>query len=103
MALIVTLPLGLTQVDDIEFTWDALFAVAALGVFGTALAYLLAANNAGRYGSTRTSVTTYLIPIVSLLLGALVRNETVQAIAVIGCGVALVGAFLAGRVRDSRV
>jgi drug/metabolite transporter (DMT)-like permease len=103
VALAVTLPIGLTQVGDIEFAWDALLAVAALGVFGTALAYLLAANNAGRYGSTRTSVTTYLIPVVALLLGAVVRDETVQIIAVIGCGVALVGAFLAGRVRDSRV
>jgi drug/metabolite transporter (DMT)-like permease len=102
-ALVMTLPFGLPHVGEVDFTWHALAAVAALGVFGTALAYLLAANNAGRYGPTRTSITTYLIPVVALFLGALIRDETVHAIAIVGCGVALLGAFLAGRVRDSRV
>jgi hypothetical protein len=34
---------------------------------------------------------------VSLALGALVRNETVAVLAVLGCAVALFGAWLAGR------
>lgn len=101
-ALLMTVPFAVPHVDEINFTWSALLAIAALGVFGTALAYLLAANNAGRYGPTRTSVTTYLIPVVALFLGAVIRDETVQVIAVVGCVVALVGAFLAGRVRDPR-
>jgi drug/metabolite transporter (DMT)-like permease len=96
----MTVPFAVPHVDDIDFAWPALAAVAALGVFGTALAYLLAANNAGRYGPTRTSVTTYLIPIVALFLGAVVRDETVRLVAVLGCIVALLGAYLAGRVRD---
>jgi drug/metabolite transporter (DMT)-like permease len=101
VAFAVTLPFGLLHVDEVQFAWAPFCALVALGVFGTALAYLLAANNAGRYGSTRTSITTYLIPIVALCLGAAIRDETVAIIAVVGCVVALVGAYLAGRVRDS--
>ena len=71
--------------------------IVALGVLGTSFAYVIAATNAGRLGSTRASVTTYIIPVVSLALGALVRNETVAVLAVLGCAVALFGAWLAGR------
>ena len=54
-------------------------------------------SNAGRLGATRASVTTYLIPVVSLALGAVVRDEKVYLLSVLGCAVALVGAFLTGR------
>ena len=97
VALALTLPFGLVHVDEIEFAWGPLFAVIGLGVLGTSFAYVLAATNAGRLGSTRASVTTYIIPVVSLLLGALIRNEAVAALAVVGCAVALFGAWLAGR------
>ncbi len=97
VALALTLPFGLTHLDEIEFAWGPLFAVIALGVLGTSFAYVLAATNAGRLGSTRASVTTYIIPVVSLLLGALIRDEAVAVLAVAGCAVALLGAWLAGR------
>lgn len=97
VALALTLPFGLTHLDEIEFAWGPLFAVVALGVLGTSFAYVLAATNAGRLGSTRASVTTYIIPVVSLLLGALIRDEAVAVLAVVGCAVALFGAWLAGR------
>ena len=41
--------------------------------------------------------SVYLIPVVSLLLGALVRHEQVATLSIVGCAVALVGAWLAGR------
>jgi drug/metabolite transporter (DMT)-like permease len=37
----------------------------------------------------------YLIPVVSLLLGALVRREHVDALSIAGCAVALAGAYVA--------
>lgn len=97
VALALTLPFGLTHVDEVEFAWGPFLAVVALGVLGTSFAYVLAATNAGRLGSTRASVTTYIIPVVSLLLGALIRDEAVAVLAVVGCAVALLGAWLAGR------
>ena len=97
VALVLTLPLGLTQVGKVHFTWSALFAMLALGSLGTALAYVAMANNAGRLGSSRASASIYLIPVVSLLLGALVRHESVEVLSVVGCAVALAGAFIATR------
>ncbi|MEI8239066.1 MAG: DMT family transporter [Actinomycetota bacterium] len=97
VALALTLPIGLTQVGKIHFTWSAFFAMLALGALGTALAYVAMANNAGRLGSSRASASIYLIPVVSLFLGAVVRHESVAVLSVLGCTVALVGAYLASR------
>ena len=73
--------------------------MVGLGVGGTGIAYALATTLAGRVGSTRTSVTTYIVPVVALFLGAIVRDEVVAGLALAGCGVALAGAFLTNRSR----
>ena len=96
-ALVMTLPLGLTGINDIDFAWSPLVMIVLLGVFGTGLAYVMTVSNAGRLGATRASVTTYLIPVVALALGALIRNESVDPLSILGCAIALVGAYLAGR------
>ena len=72
-------------------------AMLALGALGTALAYVVMAESAGRIGSSRASASIYLIPVVSLLLGSLVRHEHVAALSVAGSAVALCGAWLASR------
>jgi drug/metabolite transporter (DMT)-like permease len=94
VALALTVPFAVPAVDDVRWAWWPCTAVLLLGVLGTALAYVLAADNAGRLGSTRASVTTYIIPVVSLLLGAAIRNEAVFVLALIGCALALCGAYL---------
>jgi drug/metabolite transporter (DMT)-like permease len=102
VATVATLPFGLPHVADIELHTGPVLAVVALGVLGTALAFVGAAANAGRFGSTRASVTAYLIPVVALGLGALVRNESVSGLAVIGCAVAVVGAYIASKSARAR-
>lgn len=97
VAFVLTAPWGLATVGEARFEWGATMATVGLGVLGTALAYVLMADNAGRLGSSRASASVYLIPVVSLALGAVVRDEEVVAWSVVGCGVALVGAWLAGR------
>ena len=37
--------------------------------------------------------------VVSLLLGSLVRHESVAALAIVGCGIAVLGAYLTNRAR----
>jgi drug/metabolite transporter (DMT)-like permease len=97
VALVLTAPLGLANIGDVHFAWHSLLATMALGVFGTAIAYVLMVDNAGRLGSSRASASVYLIPVVSLGLGAVVRDEHVASLSIVGCAVALVGAWLAGR------
>lgn len=99
VALVLTTPLGIHGLRSSTFAWHSLFAMIGLGVFGTAIAYVMMADNAGRFGSTRASASTYLIPVVALALGVVVRDEPVALLAVVGSAVALSGAFLAGRAR----
>jgi drug/metabolite transporter (DMT)-like permease len=66
-------------------------------VLGTGAAYVLTATNVGRLGSTRASVTTYVIPVVALVLGVALRDEDVAVLATVGSIVALLGAYLTNR------
>ena len=75
VASLLLTPFGVAAVGGSEFAWGSAVAVALLGAFGTGVAYVLMAGNAGRYGSTRAASTTYLIPGVSLLLGVTFRDE----------------------------
>lgn len=90
-------PAGLATIPDSSFEPGALAAVAILGVVGTGIARSLAATLAGRAGAPRMSTTTYLIPVVAIVLGVLFRNETVEPVALGGVVVALLGASLATR------
>ena len=94
VAFVLTTPLGIIGIGDSSFAWRSAIAVAVLGAFGTGLAFVLMASNAGNYGSTRASSTTYLIPPVALALGLVLRNESIGALAVVGSGVAMCGAYL---------
>lgn len=99
IALVLIAPFAIPSFDNIHFAWGPLFAMVGLGVLGTALAFVVMANNAGRLGSTRASVSVYLVPVVSLLLGSLVRHESVAVLAIVGCGIAVLGAYLTNRAR----
>ena len=99
VAFVLVTPFAIPSLDEVQFAWGPFLAVIALGVFGTALAFVVMASNAGRLGSTRASVSVYLVPVVSLLLGALVRHESVAVLAVVGCAIAVLGAYLTNRAR----
>jgi len=51
----------------------------------------------GRVGGTRASVTTYVMPVVSLFLGVVLRSEPIALLSLIGCAIALIGAFVTNR------
>jgi drug/metabolite transporter (DMT)-like permease len=95
-ALLLT-PLGLASIPSSSFSWKAAGSTLALGALGSAVAFVAAATLAGRVGSTRGSTTTYLIPVVSLALGAWVLHESVDVLSVIGSAVVLLGAFVMSR------
>ncbi len=93
MSLLYVTPFGLWGLRSSRFDWGALGAVAVLGVFGTGLAFLLAARVFARVGATRGASFNYLIPVVSIVLGALFRDDHVAALALVGTGLVLTGAF----------
>ena len=51
----------------------------------------------GRVGPTRASIVGYLIPVVALLLGVLLRDDEVGPIAIAGVALVIAGAYLTSR------
>lgn len=97
VALVLTTPLGLASLPSSEWAWPSFWSVVALGVGGTALAYVAMANLVGRAGATRGAVAIYLIPIVAIVLGVWFRSESITMLAIAGIALVLVGAFVTSR------
>ena len=97
LATIWTLPFGLVGLPGSHVELAPLLAVIVLGVVGTGVAYLLMGTLVGRVGPTRASFITYLIPVVSLVLGVVFRDDHVAAIAIAGVALVVTGALLAGQ------
>lgn len=97
----VLLPFAAATAGGSELNLRALAAVVILGVVGTGIVRALSATLAGRVGAPRMSTTTYLIPIIAVVLGTVFRNESVQPIAIAGIAVVLAGAYVATRAIQS--
>jgi drug/metabolite transporter (DMT)-like permease len=97
LATVWTAPFGIVQIAGSTIELGPLVAVIALGVIGTGLAYLIMATLVERVGGTRASFITYLIPVVSLVLGVVFRDDEVAALALVGITLVIAGALAAGR------
>ncbi len=93
-AVLLSTPYGVVGVTDSGFAWGPMIACLALGAGGTGIAFALAAELNGRVGAVRTSIVTYLIPIIAVLLGVLFRDDSITIWAITGTVVVLLGAFL---------
>ncbi len=96
-AVVLTAPYGLAGLPASTFEWRPVLAVLALGALGTGIAFIVATTLVGRVGATRGSVMAYLIPVVALVLGVVVRDENVAALAIAGMAVVLAGAWITSR------
>lgn len=96
-AMVLVLPLGLTQIPGSHWQWDAALAMIPLGVLGTGLAFVLMTTLVGRVGGTRGSIAIYFVPIVAIGLGVMVRGESVEPIALTGAALVLLGAWVTSR------
>ena len=97
VGLLLTAPLGFPDLMAAKWTPVPLLSLVALGVFGTAIANVVMASAAGRFGAARASSTTFLIPVVALVLGVALRGEQVAGLSLVGGVVCLVGAWLMKR------
>jgi drug/metabolite transporter (DMT)-like permease len=72
-------------------------AEAALGLFGTGIAFLIYFTLIERVGATNAAMVTYLVPIVGLACGALYRGEHFGPNVLIGALALITGVWLAQR------
>jgi drug/metabolite transporter (DMT)-like permease len=97
VGLVLTAPLGVPDLIAAHWSVTPLLSLLALGAFGTAIANVLMASAAGRFGAARASGTTFLIPVVALALGVVVLHERVAGLSLAGGLVCLAGAWLMTR------
>ena len=97
LASLYMLPLSLLVDQPFRLPLPSLAAIAsvlALGVLGTAVAfviyYMLIENTSATYVST----VTYIVPIFGVALGVLVLGEQLQWNAYVGCALILVGVMI---------
>ena len=99
VAVVLVLPFAAVGATQSSFDLSSLLAVAALGSLGTALAFFWFTTLIGRVGSTRASVAIYLVPVVAIVLGAALNDETIHAAAILGTALVLAGAYVTSRPR----
>jgi drug/metabolite transporter (DMT)-like permease len=77
--------------------------LAALTLFGTALAQLILYRALRHHGAARTSLVTYLMPPIALFYGAILLDERITAATIGGLALILVGVALgSGALRLAR-
>jgi len=97
VGFVLTAPFGIRGLTRSELALNSAVAVTVLGVVGTGLAFALMATLVGRVGGPRATFITYVIPVVSLVLGAVFLSETVSVAALVGVIVIIGSAVLASR------
>jgi drug/metabolite transporter (DMT)-like permease len=91
----VVTPVAGLQRPDLRV--DALVSAALLGILSTGAAFVLNYRLITDEGATATSTVAYLLPVVSVVLGALALGEPLTAHVLLGMAVVLVGVALARR------
>jgi drug/metabolite transporter (DMT)-like permease len=89
LAIVVERPWA-TATPDAE----AWFSVIWLGILGSGMAYLAYFHLLLNWGATRTSLVAYLLPVVGIVLGFLVRGEPINATLIAGTALVIAGVAL---------
>ncbi|MFV2000077.1 MAG: DMT family transporter [Acidimicrobiia bacterium] len=96
-ALVVVVPFGLIQIPGSTWAWPSALAMVPLGVLGTGAAFVLMGTLVGKVGGPRGSVAIYFVPIVAIVLGVIIRGDSIQPIAIAGAALVLLGAWITSR------
>jgi drug/metabolite transporter (DMT)-like permease len=97
LGAIWTAPFGIASLSGSEFSWASFGAVLVLGAVGTGFAFAIMGKLVGRVGGTRAAFATYLIPVVAIALGVLLRSEEIAGAGLAGVVLVIAGAVLASR------
>ena len=93
-AAVVTLPLAVADAPAEMPGWDTVAAVAALGIAGTGIAYLLYVAIIGGAGASKAILVNYLIPSMAVAYGVLLLDEPLTVSMVVGLALILAGVTL---------
>jgi len=93
LGTVLALPimLGVRGTPDYSLSAEAWLSLLALGVLGTGIAIIAYLWLVDNVGSVRSSLVTYIIPIVGLFLGWAVLDESIGVNTVLGCALIIAG------------
>jgi drug/metabolite transporter (DMT)-like permease len=83
-----------TASEGIDLAPHRVLAVVLLGAVGTGFAYLLYYRSVAELGPTTTSLVTYLIPPIAVVVGVLALDETFHVRVVLGGAMIVLGIAL---------
>ena len=92
---LLMLPITLFNLPTSMPSNDALLSVLWLGAISTGFAFLGYVRLIEKIGAVRTSIVAYLLPIFGIIWGRIFLDEVITFNILIGCGIVLVGIFLA--------
>ena len=96
-AIMLGIVLAVSGVPAPKVTTESVAALAVLGIIGTGFAYVLNYQIIASEGATVASTVTYLLPVVAIVLGVLVLNETITATTLGGIALVLTGIAITRR------
>lgn len=93
IALLLPLGLGLEKLSDFRWTITAIGSATALGVFGSALAFVVYLRLLKTEEATRVSLIAFVTPIVASVTGWIVLGENLTAGIISGGFLVLAGVY----------
>lgn len=91
------MPIAIAMWPSNAVSVNAVAALVALGVFSTAIAFMLFFTVIKEIGAARGSLTTYVNTAVAVVLGIFVLGEPITLGIIVGLPLVLLGSYLASR------
>jgi drug/metabolite transporter (DMT)-like permease len=98
-ALAFLAPATLVALPASIFSWRSTLAMVPLGALSSGVAYVALARLVGSVGADRGTVALYGVPIVAMVLGRLLFEETMSTLGLVAAALVISGAWLTGRPR----
>jgi drug/metabolite transporter (DMT)-like permease len=103
MGTVQTAPIvAITGIADAPVTSSSFFALLALGVLGSGIAYILNFRVIALSDATTASTVTYLTPLVAVIVGAVLLQEKITWHEPVGGVLIVIGAATAQGLLRSR-
>ncbi len=102
MTTVVYLPFAIAQWPHHPVRANSIYSLIALGIFPTAICFVLFFKVLADIGAARTSLVAYVNTGVAVLLGVIVLHEKLTTGLLIGLPLVMIGSYYASRKRVTR-
>jgi drug/metabolite transporter (DMT)-like permease len=102
MTTLVYLPFAIAQWPHHHVRINSIYSLIALGIFPTAICFVLFFKVLADIGSARASLVAYVNTGVAVLLGVIVLKEKLTTGIIVGLPLVMVGSYLASKKRVTR-